>query len=265
MFARHHLGASAAWFKADIMRASVLGILMVLSACAASPRGSALRQHAPRFQPLEVILSSAEAHSCTRGLVPIPATVIDVGVFKNVPYQSFSNGTVEVNAYGDPQHLVAIEAGTKDENAQLKGCLITFVARQARDAADREQAFGAVRGRTVTPSGLTIETTDASEPDAYGAWWFSLEAMEQLSRATASAEEIAALSSPSHEWDVPPPPAYEGARTSSNSVSVAAPSGYLSTQRYRASSSYRPTGGSVYVHGYTRKNGTYVRPHTRRR
>lgn len=253
------------------MRAAWLTVF-VFGACATAPRVSATR-HVARFEPLELILAHADKAPCTQGLRPIPATVIDVGVFRNVPYQSFSNGLVELNAYGDPNHLVAIEAGTKDESAKLKGCIVSFIAMQARSATDREQALSALRGRTETADGLTIETTESNEPDAYGAWWFSLEAMSQVSGAVASSEEVASLTSSPDDWEVvgPPPPQYS---TGAPSNSVAPTPSYQSSNTtyvapsytsYRSTSSYRPSGGRVYVRGYTRKNGTYVHSHTRRR
>lgn len=254
------------------MRAALV-MTLLFSACATAPR-VAVTRHVARFKSLEVILANAEQTSCTQGLHPIPATVIDVGVFKNVPYQSFSNGLVEFNAYGDPNHLVAIEAGTKDESAKLKGCLVSFIAMQARAPRDREQVLIAMRGRTVTPDGLVIETTEPNEPDAYGAWWLSLEAMSQVSDATASNGEVTAMSSSAVDWAVvgPPPPQYTN-EASNNSVEPRAASNQTyvpprtqpSTSTYRSSSSYRPSGGRVYVHGYTRKDGTYVRSHSRRR
>ena len=69
-------------------------------------RAPAAQPQPPRIQTLEVVLGSAEQFPCTAGLHAIPATVVEIGVFGNVPYQSFSNGNVEVNAYGDPNDLV---------------------------------------------------------------------------------------------------------------------------------------------------------------
>lgn len=45
------------------------------------------------------------------GLVQIPATVIDKGVLRNVPYKSYRAGDYEVNVYGDPDQPARVEIG----------------------------------------------------------------------------------------------------------------------------------------------------------
>src|SRR5687767_12058850 len=45
----------------------------------------------------------------------IPATVIDKGVLKNVPYMSHKSGNYEFNLYGDPDEPAAIEIGIAKE------------------------------------------------------------------------------------------------------------------------------------------------------
>lgn len=228
-----------------------LAAMLIGASCATSPapRTELAASSAPRFEALAAILSAAEQWPCTRGLMPIPATVIDVGLFRNVPYQSFSNGSVELNGYGDPVNLVAFEAGTKAEDPALKACLIQFVASQALFAGDRARvvAFDS-SPRSETERGLTIESTPASAPDAYGAWWISLELTKEVGGAAATEEELANLSTTSSNWSPPP------GGTSATYGTPAYPSSYR-----------RSSGGPVFVHGYTKKNGTYVHSYTRRR
>ncbi len=228
-------------------------VLALMTACTSSQQHRlAQRNDVVRFEALEVVLANAAISSCVRGLQPIPATVIDVGVFKNVPYQSFSNGSVELNAYGDPRHLVAVEVGTRIEEPALKTCLIEFMTAQSLFERDRLRvaAFDATP-RSTTQDGLTIETTDATASDAYGAWWISLEVTEQVSSATATDNEVQTLSTTPDGWSSPP--------------LLSTPDSVRTSSPYSTYPSYRPSGGRVYVHGYTRKDGTYVHPHTRRR
>jgi len=200
-----------------------------------------------RVQPLENVLANAEQWPCVQGLHEIPSTVIDVGDFRHVPYESFSNGNVELNAYGDPSNLSGLEAGTRVEDPALQQCLIQFIAAQTLTAQDRDW----VLRFTPTPAldrvpGLTAEVTPRNAPDAYDTWWISLEMPENLASARASAEELAAISQPHAQWSPPPRTYYRRpART------------------YVRYPSYRPVGVRVYVPGFVRPRGVYVHPSIR--
>lgn len=229
-------------------------VMLLASGCATNQGANRLigRATEPRFESLETILSASSRWECVRGLTAIPATVIDVGVFKNVPYQSFSNGSVELNGYGDPSNLVALEAGTKSDDAALKACLVRFIAAQSLFASDRSriESFDATP-RATTEGGLTVETTPASADDAFGAWWISAELTEQVSGAAANEAELAQVSTTQSGWNASP-------------MVTSGPTGTYSSPASR-SSYRRSVGGPVFVHGYTKKNGTYVQSHSRRR
>src|SRR5262245_25963078 len=93
----------------------------------------------------------------------IPATVIDKGILKNVPYMSHKSGNYEFNLYGDPDEPAAIEIGVykdliKSEPAK-KECLdvIAALLSDPKDAA-------ALRSLNLKPGkteheGLTFEVT----------------------------------------------------------------------------------------------------------
>jgi hypothetical protein len=136
------------------LRLTLVSSLVGLLGCASSSQNTvAASRWPPRLQPLENIIANAEQFPCAAGLHSIPATVVEVGVFANVPYQSFSNGTVEVNAYGDPGDLVGLEAGTQTQDPALQQCLIQFVAAQTLSASDRQRVErGGVRGLAACES-----------------------------------------------------------------------------------------------------------------
>ncbi|MDP1822507.1 MAG: hypothetical protein Q8L48_04675 [Archangium sp.] len=198
----------------------------------------------PRIQELDAVLASAESFPCVAGLHSIPATVVEIGVFGNVPYQSFSNGNVEVNAYGDPGDLVGLEAGTKVEDPALQQCLLQFIAAQPLLAADQQR----VQRLTPAPAldqqpGLTVEVTPRNAPDAFDAWWISLERPEMIAAARAPPEQVAAVTQPQAQW-APAPPTY-----------------YRRPPRvYVRYPTYRPVGVRVYVPGFRRSRGVYVHP-----
>ena len=142
------------------MRVLIL-FLVVFSGCAASQKQLA-GAHLARFETLDVVLANARSSTCLQGLEPIPATVIDVGIFKNVPYQSFSNGLLELNAYGDPSNLVALEAGTKERDEALKRCIVQFLSWQTLSASDGARVdHASLTSHAETIDGLTVETTTA--------------------------------------------------------------------------------------------------------
>ena len=224
----------------------VLGFIVLfgVSGCSRRQHVNAPVSQPPRIQQLDAVLASAETFPCVAGLHSIPATVVDVGVFGNVPYQSFSNGNVEVNAYGDPADLVGLEAGTRLEDPALQQCLMQFIAAQPLMAADQQR----VQRLTIAPAldqqpGLSVEVTPRSAPDAYDAWWISLERPEMIAAARAPPEEVYAVTTPHAQW-YPAPPTY-----------------YRRPPRvYVPYSPYRPPGVRVYVPGFSRRSGVYVHP-----
>ncbi len=222
-------------------------VLFVASGCSRRQHVNAPVAQPPRIQELEAVLASAEGFPCAAGLHSIPATVVEIGVFGNVPYQSFSNGQVEVNAYGDPSDLVGLEAGTRVEDPALQQCLMQFIAAQALMVADQQR----VQRLTIAPAldqqpNLTVEVTPRNAPDAYDAWWISLERPEMIAAARAPAEEVNSVTTPHAQWNPAPPTYYR-----------------RPSRAYVRYPTYRPAGVRVYVPGFSRRGGVYVHPAVR--
>lgn len=232
-----------------MIRLGALTLLVVMTGCArrqvvsAPPR----QPEPPRIQQLDAVLASAEGFPCVAGLQSIPATVVEVGVFGNVPYQSFSNGQVEVNAYGDPDDLVGLEAGTRVEDPNVQQCLLQFIASQPLLTVDQQR----VQRMTVVPAldqqpGLSVEVTPRNAPDAFDAWWISLERPEAIAASRAPPEQVVAVTTPHAQWNPAPSTYYRRP-----------PRPYV---RYPT---YRPVGVRVYVPGFSRRGGVYVHPAVR--
>jgi hypothetical protein len=144
------------------------------------------------FRTLLLILARQAWASDLR---PIPATVIDKGMLRNVPYQSFRCGDdYEVNIYGDLAHPAGIEAGVYrklvgDDSA--KGNCVNFVAGLMGDPADREivRRLGMEKD-LKNRDGVTFEITPPSAEDAYMGWWVSVYSERELNLARASDEEL---------------------------------------------------------------------------
>jgi hypothetical protein len=81
-------------------------------------------------------------------LKQIPATVIDKGILRNVPYISFRCGEdYEVNIYGDLDHPAGIEAGVYRDllgEAAAKTNCLEFVSRLLSKPQDRELVQGLI-------------------------------------------------------------------------------------------------------------------------
>ena len=64
-----------------------------------------------QLPPWRVISSDLRSNDAVRSLVEIPATIMNAGEFKNVPYKSFRvNHDIELNIYGDPEDPPALES-----------------------------------------------------------------------------------------------------------------------------------------------------------
>jgi uncharacterized membrane protein YgcG len=254
----------------------------------------------PRVPAWSTIVDQLGRSAWASTVRQIPATVIDVGVMRAVPYQSYQCGDdYEINIYGDPDAPVAIEIGiyrsllTSDE---AKAHCVELIAASLGDSVDASILRVLNRQKDlITRDGLTIEITPPDSPDAYGGWWVSIYQEEKLDASRASEAELAQItvarptprpagSSAPRTATRPPAASLAGdempdwsdedlARARDRSSSASSSGSSTSGARNSGSSGGSSTnnrsassgGGRVYVRGYYRKDGTYVRPHSRRR
>lgn len=223
-----------------------------------------------RVPGYSIIVASLVKQPWASGLQQIPATVIDKGVMRHVPYQSYRCGSdYEVNIYGDPDKPAGIEIGIyrgllRDGSAK-KNC-VELLASVLGDKVDIAilRALD-LKSDIATRKELTIEITPETATDAYGGWWVSVYDEKQLDAARASDKELKEITAP-----IVAKPAAQAAKKdvddpdwTADDMKRARPP--TPTPRPRADDAPSGGGGSVYVRGYSRKDGTYVRPHTRRR
>jgi hypothetical protein len=112
-------------------------------------------------------------------LEQVPATAIDNGLYKNVPYLSFRvNELLEMNIYGDPDDPAAIEFGAygraagKDEiRRALRAFLAGFLTSRKEVSAIYSLPFS---GGEKCIGTLCVKIIPATAPDSYGGWWISL-------------------------------------------------------------------------------------------
>lgn len=218
------------------------------------------------------------------GLVQIPATVIDKGVLRNVPYKSYRAGDYELNIYGDPDQPAGIEIGVYRDlltDKKAKQNCVEFIT-SVLPASEDQKFLGSLNlaKDMVVHGDLTIEVTPPTDEDAYGGWWVSAYRLGVLDQARASEVELAQISVPRKEVQANPANTSEWAMADLKLARPSAPLPQPPVQYEPAPQppvQYQPvpvdphyapsksSGGSVYVRGYTRKDGTYVHSYTRRR
>ncbi|MBI3858343.1 MAG: hypothetical protein HY293_21885 [Planctomycetes bacterium] len=147
--------------------------------------------HLPRW---DKCIEAVASRPWSGALRQIPATVIDKGILKNVPYMSHQSGNYEFNLYGDPDDPAGIEIGVTKEllksDAAKKECL-EVIAALLSDAKD----VAALRSLDLKPGktereGLTFEITPETAEDAYEGWWISVYSKKLLDEARATDEEL---------------------------------------------------------------------------
>ncbi len=214
------------------------------------------------------LISLLAKQKWVRDIRQIPATVIDVGILKNVPYLSFSanHGLYEANIYGDADQPAGFEIGVKsylvNNDTARSNCVEFMCTVLAQD--DERQAIRRLNWHkdSVNKDSLTLEVTPPSDPDSYGGWWISAYSQDDLTKARASAKELIAITEPMTS-------APEGT-TASIITPTAGQTGLIPWTRedlsyarpYRTGIGYSG-GGTVFVRGYYRNNGIYVQSYTR--
>jgi hypothetical protein len=138
--------------------------------------------------------------SWTKGLQPIPSTVIDKGVLRNVPYSSYKSGDFEVNVYGNLQNPAGIEIGVYrsllDNDAAKQHC-VEFILSILPNQKSRDILRTLDRRKdSATSDGLTLEFIPPGDADAYGGWWISAYYGARLDTARASDKDLAEITVP---------------------------------------------------------------------
>jgi hypothetical protein len=147
-----------------------------------------------RMAKWDACLEKLVARPWAADLRQIPATVIDKGILKNVPYMSHKAGSYEFNLYGDPDRPACLEIGVTRELLKSadakKNCLDLMAALlpSAKDA-DVLRTLNLALDKKVQ-DGLTLEVTPETAEDSYGGWWITVYDPKALDAARATEEEL---------------------------------------------------------------------------
>ena len=179
---------------------------------------------------------------------PVAATVIDRGIFRNVPYFSHRFGDLEFNIYGDPDQPAALEIGIYDRapSPEIRRRCLAAISELLNDTADRDALRGMNLDRSkITRGSMIFEITPSSADDAYGGWWISIydNRLVELQRATD--QELAQITvAPTRS--APTPVSSDLLRWKEQELKMARP-GMPGQAQSR-----------VFLRGIHRKNGVYV-------
>jgi hypothetical protein len=222
----------------------------------------------------------------------IPSTVIDKGVLKDIPYTSMRAGDFEINIYGDPGDPCGVEIGIHNDllkSLAAKRNCIDYIQAVLGNQSDRPVVRSMNLEKDVTRrNGLTYEVTPETEADAYGGWWVSVYDEQMLENSRATAAELANITVQKDSIREAEKAEAEAKAKADANAKVESKSTEVAKKTEQAEETKKPTeeprwtasdlnfsrpisggassgSGSVYVRGYTRKDGTYVAPHTRSR
>ncbi len=167
----------------------------------------------PRLARWDKAVETAARRPWGVDLHQVPATVIDKGILKNVPYISHRAGDYELNLYGDPDAPACLEIGVQRallKNAEAKRECIDILSALLGDAQDvatlRSLALAEDRRERA---GVVFEVTPETAEDAYGGWWVTVYDLKALEDARLTDEELKAASEAEEDLeddDVKAPP-----------------------------------------------------------
>jgi len=143
-------------------------------------------------------------HDAIHKLQQIPATTVETGFLKNVPYLSFRiNEQSEFNVYGDPDDPVAIEFGMYGKQRKIgkyhriaREFLAGHLQSKEQIAALYSLSFA---GDEKKVGSLALKITPPEKADAYGGWWISLFNPSRIAAARVSDEKYAQITRPFEE------------------------------------------------------------------
>lgn len=267
---------------------------------AAAPHVSNNGKNIPDWAQIVYLLAN---NAWADGLKQVPATMIENGVWKNVPYVSFrcASGGYEVNIFGDLNDPAAVQIGAMSylsQDAGARSNCVNFICSvlASADARKAVRALNWNQDDVQKNEGMTFKTLQPGEADSYGGWWVMVCNDTALANAQASETEMLAMSEPSVAAPQPMAPAAQPAAetpvapppdaTTPPPAGPAQPDATAPTTTYAYGTTYyahpgwtaeemanaRPVAAAaatpankVYPRTYTRTGGTYGRAETRRR
>ncbi len=167
---------------------------------AAAPHVSNNGQRIPDWAQIVTLLANTK---WSDGLKQVPATMIETGIWKNVPYISFQcqYAGYELNIFGDLGKPAAVQIGAmsflKNSDEARSNC-VSFICSVLANADDRKmvRALSWQQKDVQKNKGMTFETVMPGEQGSYGGWWVSVYSEDALAASRASDEELLTFTQP---------------------------------------------------------------------
>ena len=138
--------------------------------------------------PWRMIVQDLRTDDSIKSFRQIPATTIDNGYLKDIPYLSFRiNERTEMNVYGDPNHPVCIEFGIYERGEKVTQFKKIIRAYLAGILTNRKEV-GALysldeKGGQIRVKNFIFKVTPPDAADAYGGWWLAIYDPSRLEKA----------------------------------------------------------------------------------
>lgn len=143
-------------------------------------------------------------HDSIYSFQQIPATAVEVGIFKNIPYLSFRvNEQSEFNIYGHPDNPVALEFGMygkRKNSMKYRQIVREFLAGHLHSREEIGALYSiSLKGGKKQVGNLVFEITPPKQADSYGGWWISIYDQSRIEGARVSDKKYAAVTRPFDE------------------------------------------------------------------
>jgi len=157
-----------------------------------------------RLPSWRAMVTDLRNHDEIRSLQQIPATTIEEGLLRNIPYLSFRvNDQSEFNVYGNPRDPVAIEFGMygrQRNSSKYRQIIREFLAGHLHTREEIAALYSLnLRGDDKRAGHLAFTIIPPEQADAYGGWWIIVYDPRRLDGARVSDAKYAAVTRPFHE------------------------------------------------------------------
>jgi len=157
-----------------------------------------------KLPPWRMIVQDLRSDDSITSFTQIPATTIDNGYLKYIPYLSFRiNDRIEMNVYGDPENPVCLEFGIYDRGEKITQFKKIIRAYLAGILSNRKEVAALYslneKGGKKQVGHFVFQITPPDAPDAYGAWWLSIYDPARLEKVRLSDAEYRKVTLPFKE------------------------------------------------------------------
>ena len=154
-----------------------------------------------KIPPWRMIVQDLRTDDNITSFRQIPATTIDSGYLRNIPYLSFRiNKHTEMNVYGNPEDPVCLEFGVYEHGEQIarfKKMIRAYLAGTLNSRAEIAALYAlSEKGDERLAGKLCFKVLPPSAPDAYGGWWISVFEPKRLEGARVSDAEYKRVTLP---------------------------------------------------------------------